>query len=99
MKWPWSHPPGDMIDLDEERAKRGGAYQVPCPKCAERVSMYAEKCPHCGVWFHREAIEVAKRQDLFHERRVNARNRVLSMVILISLGVIVLVGLVFGVLR
>src|SRR5262249_61231355 len=83
-------PPADLIDLGEERAKRGGAYRIPCPKCGKRVLMHAERCPHCGVWFNDQAVEVAKRADLFSERHSDARNRRVVLVLLGSLAVVVL---------
>jgi hypothetical protein len=33
--------------------------QIACRQCREPISLLAERCPHCLVWFSRE--EIARR--------------------------------------
>lgn len=85
-------PDHELVDLDAEREKRGGAYQMPCPKCGSRMSVHSQRCPSCGTWFEGPAFAYASRKALFgNVSRADRRARRAGLVLAIALGILVLV--------
>jgi hypothetical protein len=58
-----------LVSLDHEREKRGGPYQMPCPKCGRRLRVDSEHCPSCGAWFDGPAFVFSGRRTLFGAKR------------------------------
>ena len=78
-----THDGAEPVDLAAERARRGGAYRIPCARCGAPVHEHATRCTRCGVWFDGEAYEFAE--------RVRARGRAwraarLALYVLLALG-------------
>ena len=84
-------PDHELVDLDTERARRGGAYQMPCPKCGSRMYLHGRRCPSCGTWFEGPAFVYSAHDSLFPGgTRSDRRARRAAVVIAVALGVLAL---------
>ncbi len=82
-----------LVDLADERRKRGGAYRIPCRKCGKPVHEHATRCTHCGIWFDGEAFEFAKRIGLRGRAWKGTKVAFYGLLVLV---VLLFVALVFG---
>ena len=88
---PPTPPDHEVVDLDAEREKRGGAYQMPCPKCGSRMYVHGQRCPACGTWFEGPAFAYSSRKALFGSAsRADRKARRAVVVLAVALGVLVL---------
>ena len=92
-------PDHELVDLDSERARRGGAYQMPCPKCGNRMYVHGQRCSSCGTWFEGAAFAYASRESLFAGRSRALRTRKAAVLLAIVLGLAIIVVLVVTVIR
>ena len=92
-------PDHELVDLDAEREKRGGAYQMPCPKCGNRMYVHGQKCPTCGTWFDGPAFAHSSRGALFGGPTRAVRMRRAAGALAAVFAVILLLLLIVAVVR
>ena len=93
-------PSHELVDLDAERTKRGGAYQMPCPKCGRPMAVHGQRCSSCGTWFEGPAFAYSSRKALFPGiSRAGLRTRRAAVVLAIALGVLALALLIVAVIK
>jgi predicted RNA-binding Zn-ribbon protein involved in translation (DUF1610 family) len=93
-------PDRELVDLGVERAKRGGAYQMPCPKCGSQMYVHGQRCASCGTWFQGAAFVYSSREALFAgHSRAGVKIRRAAVVLAVALGVMAFVLVIAAVLK